>query len=174
LTANFEESIQGVFGANQDYQRWEFDASYLKRLRGLRILNLRGGAGFYTQRNSNYFVDYENFRDNNLPTGWEDDWAGQFQLLSSSWYNQSNYYVRGHASFDTPMLLLSYLPLIGRYIEIERLYVSALSIQHTRPYFELGYGLTNRYFSTAIFTNLLGGKIQEFGCKFTVEIFRRW
>ena len=72
------------------------------------------------------------------------------------------------------MLILSYLPLIGRYIEIERLYVSALSIQHIKPYFELGYGLTNRYFSTAVFTNLLGGKIQEFGCKFTIEIFSRW
>ena len=174
LTANFEQSIKGVFGSNLDYQRWEFDASYLKHIPSLRILNLRGGAGFYTQRNSNYFVDYANFHDDNLPSGWEDDWAGQFQLLRSSWYNQSNYYVRGHVSFDTPMLLLSYLPIVGRYLEVERLYVSALSIQHTRPYFELGYGFTNRYFSMAVFTNLLGGKIQEFGCKFTVELFRRW
>jgi len=174
LTANFEQSIKGVFGSNLDYQRWEFDASYLKHIPSLRILNLRGGAGFYTQRNSNYFVDYANFHDDNLPSGWEDDWAGQFQLLRSSWYNQSNYYLRGHVSFDTPMLLLSYLPFVGRYLEVERIYVSALSIQHTRPYFELGYGFTNRYFSTAVFTNLLGGKIQEFGCKFTVELFRRW
>ena len=140
----------------------------------MRILNLRAGAGFYTQRNSNYFADFENFRANNLPTGWEDDWAGQFQLLNSLWYNQSDYYVRGHVSFDTPMLALSYLPWVGRYLEVERIYLSALSIQHTRPYMELGYGFTTRYFSTAVFTNLLGGKIQEVGCKFTVELFRRW
>jgi hypothetical protein len=174
LTANFEQSIKNVFRSNLDYQRWEFDASYLKRLPSMRILNLRAGAGFYTQRNSNYFADFENFRANNLPTGWEDDWAGQFQLLNSLWYNQSDYYVRGHVSFDTPMLALSYLPWVGRYLEVERIYLSALSIQHTRPYMELGYGFTTRYFSTAVFTNLLGGKIQEVGCKFTVELFRRW
>ena len=146
----------------------------MKRLPSLRILNMRAGTGFYTRRNTRYFVDFANFRDNNLPSGWEDDWAGQFQLLNSMWYNQSNYYVRGHMSYDSPMLLLSYLPLVGRYLEVERIYVSALSIAHTRPYMELGYGFTNRYFSAALFTNLLGGKIQEFGCQFTVELFRRW
>ena len=174
LTANIEESIKNVFQSDQDYQRWEFDASFLKHLPGLRILNMRAGAGFYTQRNSNYFADFENFRDNNLPTGWEDDWAGQFQLLNSLWYNQSDYYVRGHFSYDTPMLALSYLPLVGKYLEVERFYVSALSIQHTRPYFEIGYGFTTRLFSTAVFTNLLGGKIQEFGCMFTIELFSKW
>ena len=174
LTANFEEGIKNAFKSNLDYRRWEFDASYLKRLSSLRILNMRAGTGFYTQRNSNYFVDYENFRNNNLPTGWEDDWAGQFQLLRNLWYNQSDYYVRSHMSFDSPMLALSYLPLVGRYLEVERVYVSALSIQHTRPYIELGYGFTTRFFSTAVFTNFLGGKIQEFGCMFTVELFRKW
>ena len=174
LTANFEQGIKDVFRSNLDYQRWEFDASYLHHLSSLRILNMRAGTGFYTQRNSNYFVDFANFRDNNLPSGWEDDWAGQFQLLNSLWYNQSDYYVRGHISYDSPMLALSYLPLVGRYLEVERVYLSALSIQHTRPYIELGYGFTTRYFSTGIFTSLLGGKIQKFGCKFTVELFRRW
>ena len=174
LTANFEESIKNIFRSNLDYQRWEFDASFLHRMPGLRILNMRAGTGFYTQRNSDYFVDFTNFRDNNLPTGWEDDWAGQFQLLNSLWYNQSDYYVRGHVSYDSPMLALSYLPLVGRYIEVERFYLSALSIQHTRPYMELGYGLSTRFFSAAAFINLLGGKIQKFGCKFTIEIFRRW
>ena len=174
LTANFEMGLKNIFKSNLDYRRWEFDASYMKRLPSMRVLNMRAGTGFYTRRNTRYFVDFANFRDNNLPSGWEDDWAGQFQLLNSMWYNQSNYYVRGHMSYDSPMLLLSYLPLVGRYLEVERIYVSALSIAHTRPYFELGYGFTNRYFSTAIFTNLLGGKIQEFGCTFTIELFSRW
>ena len=174
LTANFELGLKNIFKSNLDYRRWEFDASYMKRLPSLRILNMRAGTGFYTRRNTRYFVDFANFRDNNLPSGWEDDWAGQFQLLNSMWYNQSNYYVRGHMSYDSPMLLLSYLPLVGRYLEVERIYVSGLSIAHTRPYMELGYGFTNRYFSAAVFANMLGGKIQEFGCQFTVELFRRW
>ncbi len=174
LTANLEYGIKDIFNSNLHYQRWEFDAAYKLRIKSRQIVNLRGGTGFYTRRNSNYFVDFTNFRDENLPSGWEDDWSGQFQLLDSRWYNESDYYIRAHASYDTPLLLLYKLPILGRYIEAERIYVSALSIQRTRPYFELGYGFTNRFFSAAAFASFLNTKMQSLGFKFTVEIFRRW
>lgn len=174
LTVNYERSITGVLKSNLSYERWEFDASFLKRMQSLRYLNMRAGLGFYTQRNSTYFVDYTNFRANNLPTDWEDDWSGQFQLLDSRWYNQSNYYARGHISYDSPMMALSHLPVFGRYIEAERIYLSALSIQHTHPYFELGYGFSNRYLSAAVFTSMLNYKIQRVGFKVTIQIFNRW
>ena len=174
LTANYERSFNTLFHSDQKYERWEFDASFSHRMRSLRILNMRAGTGFYTLKNSKYFVDYDNFRDENLPTGWEDDWSGQFQLLKSSWYNESYYYIRGHVSYDSPMIILYRLPLFGRLIETERLYVSALSIEHTRPYFEVGYGFSNRYFSTAFFTSFLNTKIQDVGFKFTIQLFNRW
>jgi len=163
-----------VLGANLQYTRWEFDASYKKTVNGMRVLNLRGGTGFYTNRSSDFFVDFSNFRDNNLPTGWEDDWSGQFQLVDSRWYNESNYYVRGHISYDSPLLLLSWMPWVGRFMESERLYFSALGIEHTRPYFELGYGFKTRYFSTGVFTSFLNTRYQGFEFKFTFELFRRW
>ena len=174
LTGNFERSIMNVLGANLQYTRWEFDASYKKTVNGMRVLNLRGGTGFYTNRSSDFFVDFSNFRDNNLPTGWEDDWSGQFQLVDSRWYNESNYYVRGHISYDSPLLLLSWMPWVGRFMESERLYFSALGIEHTRPYFELGYGFKTRYFSTGVFTSFLNTRYQGFEFKFTFELFRRW
>jgi hypothetical protein len=174
LTANYERSIKNILKSDLSYERWEFDAVYKHQAKSVRILNLRAGAGFYTSRSTDYFVDFANFHDNNLPTGWEDDWTGQFQLLNSNWYNESTYYLRGHASYDSPLLMLSWIPLVGRAIETERIYLSALSIQHTRPYFELGYGFQNRFFSTAFFASFLGCKYKEFGCKFTIELFRRW
>lgn len=174
LTANYERGLKNVFQSELGYERWEFDAVYKHQAKSVRILNLRAGAGFYTRRNTNYFVDFSNFHDNNLPTGWEDDWTGQFQLLDSRWYNESRYYLRSHVSYDSPLLMLSWIPLIGRAVETERIYISALSIEHTRPYFELGYGFQNRFFSTAIFASFLNCQYQQFGCKFTLELFRRW
>ena len=174
LTANYERSIDGVLQSNLAYERWEFDAVYKHQAKSVRILNLRLGTGFYTQRSTDYFVDFSNFRDNNLPTGWEDDWTGQFQLLDSRWYNESDYYIRSHVSYDSPLIMLSWLPWIGRIVETERFYLSALSIQHTRPYFEVGYGFQNRFFSTGIFASFLNTNFQSFGCKFTIELFRRW
>ena len=174
LTANYERSFANVFKSNLKYERWEFDASQKIKLSSLRLLNWRAGAGLYTDRSSDYFVDYTNFRDNNLPTGWEDEWTGQFQLLDSKWYNESDYYLRGHLSLESPLLALGWMPLVGHFVETEMIYASVLSIQHTHLYSEIGYGFTNRYFSTGIFASLLNHKFQGFGCKFTIEIFRRW
>lgn len=174
LTANYERSFDKIFNSNLQYERWEFDGSYKHEAQGMRILSLRAGAGFYTNRNTDYFVDYNNFRDNNLPTGWEDDWTGQFQLLDGRWYNESNYYLRAHVSYDSPLLALSWVPGVGRFIEAERLYFSALGVERTRPYFELGYGMKCRYFSTAIFASFLNASYNSFEFKFTLQLFNRW
>ena len=174
LTANYERAIKGIFKSDLDYERWEFDLSYKHDMKSMRQINLRAGTGLYTQRSSDYFVDYTNFCDNNLATGWDDDWTGQFQLLDSRWYNESNYYIRGHLSFESPILALTWVPLVGHFVEMERLYFSALNIERRKPYFELGYGFTTRYLSTGFFTSFVGAKFESFGCKFTIELFRRW
>ncbi len=174
LTANYERSIKNIFKSNLKYERWEFDLAYKHDMKCMRGINFRAGLGFYTQRSSEYFVDFTNFRDNNLATGWDDDWSGQFQLLDSRWYNESNIYARTHLTFESPMLALTWVPWIGHFVEMERLYFSGLSIERTRPYFELGYGFSSRFLSTGIFASFLGTKHESFGFKFTIELFRRW
>ncbi len=174
LTANYERSFRNVLHSNMEYERWEFDASYQRRMNCMRLLNVRVGGGFYTNQKTSYFVDYTNFRDENLPNGWEDDWTGQFQLLSRDWYNASAYYLRAHVSYESPLLCLSWLPVLGHYVETERLYLSALSIEHTRPYTEIGYGFTTRFISIGLFASFLKTHYQEVGCKFTFELFRKW
>ena len=174
LTANYERGYLNIFESNLKYERWEFDAAQKITLSSLRLLNWRAGAGFYSNRNTDYFVDYANFHDENLPSGWEDEWTGQFQLLNSLWYNESDYYIRGHMSLESPLLALGWTPLVGHFVETEMIYASLLSIQHTHLYSEVGYGFKNRYFSTGIFASFLNHKFQNFGCKFTIELFRRW
>lgn len=174
FTANYERGLKGVLKSNIEYERWEFDASYKKRLTGLRVYNLRLGGGFYTNKSSNYFVDFSNFRENYLPDGWDDDWTGHFQLLNSQWYNASRYYIRANYSYESPLLLLTWMPLVGKYIETERIYINALHIEHISPYVEVGYGFTNRYFSIGLFGSFTSRGVHEFGSKFTFELFRKW
>lgn len=174
FTANYERSILGVLGSDTEYEKWEFDLSFKKKLNLLRQYSLRIGGGFYTNRSTDYFVDFSNFRENYMPGGWDDDWSGKFQLLNSEWYNASKYYVRTNFSYESPLMLLTWMPFVGRYIETERLYFSALQIEYTKPYFELGYGFTTRYFSIGAFSSFLNCKFHEAGCKFTFELFRKW
>ncbi len=174
LSIDWERSFKNVFKSNIDYERWEFDAQWKYRLPGLRVLNLRSGYGFYTNRHENYFLDYTNFRDNNLPEGWDDDWSGDFQLLDSRLYNESDYYLRGNMSYESPLLFATWIPYLGKYIEKERFYVSSVLVDHTRPYMEVGYGFTNRYISVGIFASFLNTQFQKFGISFDFELFKRW
>ena len=174
FTASYERSIKGVLNSNIEYEKWEMDASYKKHISGMKILNIRLGGGFYTNKSTDYFVDFSNFRENYLPEGWDDEWTGNFQLLRSQWYNASEYYLRLNASYESPLMIMSRLPLIGKYVETERFYIGALRIQDTKPYSELGYSFTNRYFSAGVFTSFLGAKYHDIGFKFTMELFRRW
>jgi hypothetical protein len=173
FTIDYERGLPGRH-FDLAYERWEIDASLKHRMPRLQTLNLRAGTGFYTKRDKNYFMDYSNFRDENLPEGWDDDWSGNFQLLRSADYNQSDYYIRGNVSFDSPLLAASFVPIVGRYVERERIYLSSLSIANTRLYSELGYGFTCRYFSVGFFASFLSTHFQESGAKFTFELFRRW
>ncbi len=158
-----------------EYERWEFDMSVKHRMSRMQTLNLRFGGGFYSHRVKNYFMDYTNFRDNNLPEGWDDDWTGNFQLLSARYYNNSDYYARGNISYESPLLLASLVPIVGRYVERERAYVNSILLQTVhRPYTELGYGFTCRIFSVGAFASFFGNDFEEVGAKFTFELFRRW
>jgi hypothetical protein len=150
------------------------DASVKYRLKRTQQINGRLGGGLYTAKSNDMFMDFANFRDNNLPDGWDDDWSGSFQLLNSSLYNASKYYIRGNISYESPLIGAYLVPLLGRYVERERFYLSTLSIEHSRLYSELGFGFTCRVFSMGVFTSFLNTEYQDIGCKFTFELFRRW
>ena len=174
MSVNYERCIDNVIESNMEYERWEIDCSYRRRYSSLKRFNARVGAGFYTNKSTTYFVDYLNFHEDYLPGGWDDEWTGEFQLLNSQWYNASNYYLRTNLSYDSPLLMMTCLPIAGRIIESERLYFSFVQLEKTRPYFEFGYGFSTRFVSLAFFSSFLGNSFERFGTKFTFELFRKW
>ena len=174
FTVDYERSIKNIWKSNIQYERWEFDGQWKLKIAGLRFMNMRTGYGFYTNRSDNFFMDYANFCDNNLPEGWEDRWSGNFQLLDGRIYNESNFYFRNNSSYESPLLFATWLHYVGKYIEKERLYFSNVIVQHTRPYFEIGYGFTNRYVSLGFFASFLNTSFQKAGITFDFELFKRW
>lgn len=166
----------GLGGKNNSlsYDRWEVDASLKYYITSLQTFNFRTGGGLYTHRADTYFNDFANFRDNNLPEGWNDDWTGNFQLLDSRLYNESKYYYRGNISYESPLLLAAFTPVVGRFVDQERFYWSGLLIENCRPYSEFGYGFSSRYFSIGFFAGFFNVDFYRFGTKFTFELFRRW
>jgi len=173
LTIDWERGLKGINKSSIDYESIEIDTQWKIPLTGLRLVNLRTGTGFYTRKSQNYFIDYANFRDNNLPDGFEDDWSGNFELLRSRLY-QSKYYLRFNVSYDQPMMVACWVPYLGKYIERERFYLGCAIVERTKPHIELGYSFTNRYISIGMFAGFKNTRFQEIGFDFSYEIFRRW
>lgn len=174
ITGDYDHGLPHVLGSNNRYDRFEFNGEYIHHLNKLQLIEARAGVGFYTQKGGrSQFLNYENFKEDNIPGGWYDDWSGGFELLRSDTYNMSDYYVRGNLTYESPLLLLSWLPIVGRYMEMERIYVSALQAVSVHPYVEVGYGFTTRLFSVGAFMSSGQGN-RTFGVKFGFELFRNW
>lgn len=174
LTLDYDRGIKGAMGGDTEYERYEFNTEYIHKINRLQSLQMRIGGGLYTNRGRNaYFLNYENFQEDNIPGGWNDDWSGEFELLRSETYNTSSYYVRGNLTYESPLLILSWLPWVGHYMEMERIYVSILNCTHLNPYTEVGYGFTTRYLSMGVFVSNGQGN-RQFGVKFGFELFRHW
>ena len=156
------------------YERWEFDASYKINLKALSSIYIRAGGGLFTDRKEMYFVDYDNFSFQNMPTGWDDDMLGDFQLLDRHWYNESNYYALLCTAYESPMLLLSRVPLISKIIKKERVYLNAVSLHALNAYVEGGYGISSDFFDGAVFFG--GGNASgfQFGAKISLRFFDNW
>ncbi len=175
FTIDYERGIKDVFKSGIEYEKIEGDAEWMIPLAPLSSVSMRFGGGIYTNKDDGiYFLDFANFRDNNLPGGWNDDWSGEFQLLDPALYNISRYYLRSNLTFEHPMLLASYFPWAGRFIETERIYVNSLLVERINPYMEFGYGFTNRFFSMGVYASFKNWNFERIGCRFTLELFSNW
>lgn len=175
FSLDYERGIKGIIHSSMDYERIETDVSWKKYLHSMRVLSMKFGYGIYTSRSKNtYFLDFTNFKYENIPGGWDDDWTGEFQLLNSNWYNASRFYHRTNVTYESPLMFLSWLPIIGKYIETERVYGNWLFTDNLHPYIEIGYGLTNKLFSTGVFFSMSNKKFGALGIRFGIELFKDW
>ncbi|MDC2383324.1 DUF5686 family protein [Bacteroides ovatus] len=173
FSVDYERGIKGVFKSTGEYERIEFDLQHQIRLGLMRNIYYRFGFGAFTNQDELYFVDFANFSRHNLPVGWNDEIGGVFQVLDSRWYNSSRRYVRGHFTYEAPFLILRHLMKYTRYVQNERIYISALSMPHLQPYLEVGYGIGTHIFDVGVFVSSENWKFGGIGCKFTFELFNR-
>lgn len=173
FSVDYERGIKGIFNSTGQYERIEFDFQHKIQLGLMRNVYYRLGFGAFTNQEELYFVDFANFSRRNLPVGWNDEIGGVFQLLDRRWYNSSRHYLRGHFTYEAPFLVLRHLLKYTRYVQNERLYISALSMPHLQPYLEVGYGIGTHIFDFGVFVGSENWKYSQFGCKFTFELFNR-
>ncbi len=153
------------------YERLEGSINYRLPLYAMRTLYFRASAGLYPQRGNDCFLDYDFFRFNYMPQGWNDEFTGELQVLSSRWYNESRYYALLTSTYESPMLIFSRLPIISRLIQKERIYLNLLSVQKLHLYTELGYSLSTHIVDFGVFAGISHDHSVTLGCKAVLRFF---
>lgn len=166
-----EQGVSGLFGSNGVYTRAEFDAQYRCRLSSSASLYMRFGAGGYFYTKDIYFVNYSFLKNNLLPLDKGDDVRGEFQLLSSEWYNSANKYIRAAVAYESPFLAVQKLLPSARFVKNEALYCNVLFISHLLPYTELGYGVETPYVNLGFFVSFENMKFGRLGYKISFSLF---
>lgn len=170
---DYERGIKGVFGGDGEYERMEIDMQHHIPLGLMRNLYYRVGTGAFTDQEDMYFADFVNFSKNNLPTDWNDEIGGVFQLLDRRWYNASRKYVRANLTYEAPFLIMPFLLKRTPNVLNERIYAGVLCMPHLNPYIEIGYGIGTHIFDFGLFVANSNGKFNDVGFKFTIELFNR-
>lgn len=153
------------------YERLESDIRYRLPLYAMRTLYFRMGAGFYTQRGNDCFLNYDYFRFSYIPEQWDDEMTGEFQLLSSRWYNESRYYVRFTGTYESPMLFFSRIPLLSGLVQKERFYLNMLTVKSLGIYSELGYAVSTNLLNLGAFVGIAPDHSANVGCKVVLKFF---
>lgn len=161
----------GIGTGNTRYERIEAEARYRLPLYAMRTLYFRVGGGTYLHRGEDVFLDYDFFRFDYLPEGWDDELAGTFQLLSSRWYNESRYYARATATYESPMLVFARIPGISRIIQKERVHLNLLSVRSLGIYTEAGYGISTHLMDLGCFVSVASDGSVRAGGKIGLRFF---
>lgn len=173
FSLDWEHGFPNIFGSNGMYERWEFEMNYSYKTNVLNRIYYQLGAGIFSKQSTIWFADFYNFRHSHVPEGWWDDLSGTFQTLNRSWYNSADRYLRGHITYETPLLALTRLHKITHAIQAERLYFGALMMPQLHPYLEFGWGFATHVFDCGFYVSTMNGKFNNVGVEFEFELFRR-
>jgi hypothetical protein len=163
-------SFQNILGSTSEYSRIEFNVHHRIQLGLLQSFSYQVGAGVFLNQRTEYFADFAFFSRRNFPASWDDNMGGVFNLLGRTWFNASASYIQAHLMYETPFLLLKAVPFTSRLVERERFYFSQLYTPQMVSYTEIGYGISNRFFSVAAFASFHRTQFQRFGVRVGFEL----
>lgn len=172
MKLEFSKGIKGIFGSDSEYNRFEFDISQNIQLELMKSFQYHIGVGFFSNQKSEYFNDFSYFAKRNFPETWDDGIGGVFNLLNRQFYNASDSYIQTHFMYETPFIVLNFIPILSKGVVTERLYFSHLYNPYIRSYSEVGYGIGNRYLNAAIFGSFHKLKFHEVGFKISLNILK--
>jgi hypothetical protein len=142
FTFLWEKGVPGVFNSVTDYDYLRLSMSQDIRLGILKRIRYNVHGGWFPRTGTMHFSEFKHFQiyDFNLMFK---DFYSMYHTMKPYSPATNQWFVSGFMKYETPYLLLKYLPGLNRTLMTENLYFSYLHSPISENYMEIGYSLNN-------------------------------
>ncbi len=127
-------------------------------------------AGLFLNDPTLHFSSFKHFKTMQEPFSLR-SFDNAFFLINNYEYSTSDKYFQAHIKYTNDYLLLKHLPGISNTLWKENLYLNVLSVDKHYPYYELGYSLSQVFFTgeIGVFAGFKGSNFHAVGARAAFE-----
>ena len=145
FTLSWKKGIDNLLGSNSNFDYLELNTKQNIDLNFLKTFQYNVSAGVFPNRKNAHFSDFKHFHTNDFWVVFS-PFYGAFNTMSNYNYSTNEWFITGHAKYETPYLLLKFIPGLNKTLITENLHLSFLANPLTKSYLEVGYSLSKIYF----------------------------
>jgi len=162
--------IPNIAGSDVNFTQIEVGVKQSIRMGPSNTFSYKVAYGDFLMKDRLYFPDFKHFNTQEIPVV-VGDFANSFQLLEYYKHSAESGYAQGFVNYESPFLVLKYLPWFSNRMWLENLYLSSLYAKGTKPYWEFGYSITqiSIFGGVGIFVGFEGQKFRSFGIKASIK-----
>lgn len=141
FTFQVQKAFTDVLNTSADYLRWEAMVNQTIRTGPSNRITYKVIFGDFEYKHTLYFVDFKHFNTMRVPVVIPSFSEG-YQNISYYRRSTSECYAQAFLSYQSPYLALKYLPFLSNRIWLENLQLAFLKTAGYKPYYEIGYFLS--------------------------------
>ena len=145
FTLSWQKGINKVLGSDSHFDYLELNIAQDIDLKTLTTFKYSLSAGGFPNTKSIHFSNFKHFPSNDFWIVFNSFYGG-FNTMPYYEYSTKEWFIAGHAKYETPYLMLKFIPGLNKTLMTENLHFSFLSNPLTKTYLEVGYSLSKIYF----------------------------
>ncbi len=170
FTLDSRFGIPEVAGSDVKFLQVEVGVKQSIKFGSSNKFSYKVGFGDFLMNDKIYFPDFKHFNTQEVPV-MVGDFGNSFQFLEYYKHSTSSSYAKGFMKLTSPFLALKYLPWVSNRMWNENLYASSLYTRGGKPYWELGYSMTEIgiFGGVGVFVGFEGNKFYMWGVKASIK-----
>jgi hypothetical protein len=145
FTLSWKKGISNILGSNSNFDYLELNITQDIDLKLFQTFKYNLSAGVFPNAKNLHFSNFKHFQTTDFWVVFR-QFYGAFNTMQNYKYSTNEWFLSAHTNYETPYLMLKFLPGLNKTLITENLHFSFLTNSLTKNYFEVGYSLSKIYF----------------------------